>query len=72
MLTKSFPLTLFYIPTDKNDGIRRSVAGVILHETKRTKGWNNGWAAKLKGDMLTVGAHLGVIVSETLQATRVA
>ncbi|MGA7391596.1 MAG: MerR family transcriptional regulator [Terrimicrobiaceae bacterium] len=41
MLTKSFPLTLPYIPTDNNDGIRRSVAGAILYETKRTKGWNS-------------------------------
>jgi hypothetical protein len=43
-------------------------AGVILYETKHTKAWSDGWARKLKEDMLRVSAHIGVIVTDALPA----
>jgi hypothetical protein len=38
-------------------------AGVILWEAKRTAKWGNPWPAKLKEDMRTVGAEVGVIIT---------
>jgi hypothetical protein len=40
--------------------------GVILYETKRTKNWSDAWISKLKEDMRTARAEIGVIVTETL------
>ena len=40
--------------------------GCILIETKRTKGWQDAWTAKLRGDMRTARADIGLIVTETL------
>lgn len=40
--------------------------GIILYETKRTKGWANAWLPKLKEDMRNAKAVLGVVVTETL------
>ena len=40
--------------------------GVILYETKRTQNWSDGWIAKLKEDMRSVKAEIGVIVTEVL------
>ena len=40
--------------------------GVILWESKRTKTWSEGWIGKLKEDLRADGAHLPVIVSETM------
>ena len=40
--------------------------GLIVWEAKRTKHWNDNWLEKIKEDADRVGAHLRVIVSETL------
>ena len=40
--------------------------GIVVWEAKRTKRWNDNWLAKIKADADRVGAHLRVIVSETL------
>lgn len=40
--------------------------GIVVWEAKRTKHWNDDWLAKIKDDADRVGAHLRVIVSETL------
>ena len=40
--------------------------GMIVWEAKRTKHWNNDWLEKIKEDADRVGAHLRVIVSESL------
>ena len=40
--------------------------GIVVWETKRTKRWNNNWLAKIKKDADRVGAHLRVIVSQTM------
>jgi hypothetical protein len=40
--------------------------GAILWETKRTKVWNDGWLAKLKGDLRAARAEVAVLLSETL------
>jgi len=37
--------------------------GVICYESKNTKAWSDGWITKLKQDMLTVNADLGVLVT---------
>jgi hypothetical protein len=38
-------------------------AGVILWETKRAKDWSAQWISKLKDDMRTSGAALGILVT---------
>ncbi|OGD83258.1 hypothetical protein A3J17_01725 [Candidatus Curtissbacteria bacterium RIFCSPLOWO2_02_FULL_40_11] len=40
--------------------------GVILWESKRTKGWTDSWISKLKGDLRAEKANIPVIVSESL------
>ena len=40
--------------------------GKVVWEAKRTKRWNDDWLGKIKEDADRVGAHLRVIVSETL------
>ena len=42
------------------------VAGRIAFETKRTKSFSNSWIEKLKVDMRTHKADIGVIVTETM------
>jgi len=37
--------------------------GVICYESKNTKAWSDGWITKLKQDMLTVNADIGVLVT---------
>ena len=37
--------------------------GVICYESKNTKAWSDGWLTKLKQDMLSVNADLGVLVT---------
>ncbi len=37
--------------------------GVICYESKNTKAWSDNWIAKLKQDMLKVGADIGVLVT---------
>ncbi len=37
--------------------------GVICYESKNTKSWSDNWIAKLKQDMLKVGADIGVLVT---------
>ena len=37
--------------------------GVICYESKNTKAWSESWIAKLKQDMLKVGADIGVLVT---------
>ena len=40
--------------------------GRILFETKRTASWSDAWPQKLREDMHTVGAAVGVIVSQAM------
>lgn len=40
--------------------------GTILVETKRTKAWQDAWTGKLRGDMRTARADIGLIVTETM------
>lgn len=40
--------------------------GSILWESKRTKGWSDGWIQKLKDDQREAKADLGIIVSAVL------
>lgn len=40
--------------------------GIILVETKRTKAWQDTWTSKLRGDMRSARADIGLIVTETL------
>ena len=37
--------------------------GVICYESKNTKAWSEGWISKLKQDMLSVNADIGVLVT---------
>lgn len=37
--------------------------GIICYESKNTKAWSDGWIAKLKQDMLSVNADIGVLVT---------
>ena len=48
-----------------NDG-QLGICGIVVWEAKRTAHWNDNWLAKIKQDADRVGAHLRVIVSETL------
>lgn len=45
---------------------RGNECGVILWETKRTKNWQDSWIEKLKADQRSEGAHISVIISQTL------
>ncbi len=38
--------------------------GKIIFESKRTKGWNNGWVEKLRSDMRKKQADLAILVSQ--------
>ncbi|MBI5805594.1 DUF2130 domain-containing protein [candidate division TA06 bacterium] len=40
--------------------------GVILWESKRTKGWSDGWLAKLREDQRMAKAEVAVLVSQVL------
>ncbi len=40
--------------------------GTILWESKRTKGWSDGWLVKLRDDQRKAKAELAVIVTKTL------
>jgi hypothetical protein len=40
--------------------------GIIVWESKRTKGWSDGWIQKLKDDLRLVKGDVAVIVSEAL------
>ncbi|MCG8601065.1 MAG: DUF2130 domain-containing protein, partial [Verrucomicrobiales bacterium] len=40
--------------------------GILLVETKRTKAWQDAWTAKLRGDMQSARAYIGLIVTESL------
>jgi hypothetical protein len=40
--------------------------GTIVWESKRTKGWSDGWLQKLKDDLRAVKGDIAVIVSEAL------
>ena len=42
------------------------VVGAIAYETKRTKTFSNGWIDKLKTDMRSHKAQIGIIVTETM------
>lgn len=37
--------------------------GAICYESKNTKAWSDGWITKLKQDMLTANANIGVLVT---------
>jgi hypothetical protein len=37
--------------------------GIICYESKNTKAWSDGWIIKLKQDMLSVHADIGVLVT---------
>jgi len=47
------------------DGLGRD-CGVLLWETKNTKGWSSQWIPKLKDDMIQVRAALAILVSVVL------
>ena len=47
---------------------RLGACGMLVWEAKRTKHWNDSWIEKIKQDADRVGAHLRIIVSETLPA----
>lgn len=40
--------------------------GTILWESKRTKGWSDGWLAKLREDQRTAKAEIAIIISQVL------
>jgi hypothetical protein len=40
--------------------------GTIIWESKRTKGWNDGWLTKLRDDQRTAKADIALIVSSAL------
>ena len=42
--------------------------GAIYYESKRTKAFNDNWIVKLKKDMQSASAAIGVIVTETMPA----
>jgi hypothetical protein len=42
------------------------LCGTILWESKRTKGWSDGWLTKLRDDQRKAKAELAVIVTQTL------
>lgn len=42
--------------------------GRILWESKRTKNWNDGWLAKLRGDQRAAKAEIAIIMTHTLPA----
>ncbi len=54
------------------DVVQRVVApggqscGAILWESKRTKGWNDAWLAKLRGDQRASGAEIAILVTQAL------
>lgn len=45
---------------------RGAVCGSILWESKRTKGWSDGWIGKLKDDQREARADIAAIVSEVM------
>jgi hypothetical protein len=56
---------------DVSQEVRTNVGrpcGLILYENKRTKNWSDTWIPKLKADMLSIKADIGVIVTEALPA----
>ena len=42
------------------------VCGTIVWEAKQTKGWQQGWLAKLKEDQRAVGAEIAVLVTSVM------
>lgn len=40
--------------------------GTMIWESKRTKGWNDGWIAKVKDDQREAKADIAVIITETM------
>jgi len=47
-------------------GAGGQASGTILWESKRTKGWSDGWLAKLREDQRTAKAEVAVLVSQVL------
>lgn len=45
---------------------REQVAGSIIWETKRTKGWDNKWLPKLREDARRINASEAILVTEVL------
>lgn len=43
-----------------------TACGRIVFENKRTAAWSDGWTSKLREDMHTVGAAVGVIITQVL------
>jgi hypothetical protein len=41
-------------------------AGIVVWESKRTKGWSKEWPSKLRADMQRLGGDLGVIVTDVM------
>jgi hypothetical protein len=48
---------------------RGTACGVILWEVKRTKGWTDSWATKLKNDLRAEKANIPIIITEVLPKT---
>ena len=47
-------------------GAGGQASGTILWESKRTKGWSDGWLTKLREDQRTAKAEVAVLVSQAL------
>ena len=47
-------------------GTGGQASGTILWESKRTKGWSDGWLTKLREDQRTAKAEVAVLVSQAL------
>jgi len=41
-------------------------AGIVVWESKRTKGWSKEWPAKLRADVQRLGGDVGVIVTDVM------
>jgi len=75
LLRAKFPLdTIDPVPKGEHGGdtLHRVVGplgqacGTILWESKRTKGWSDGWLPKLRDDQRAAKAEVAVIVSQVL------
>ncbi|MCH2235440.1 MAG: DUF2130 domain-containing protein [Crocinitomicaceae bacterium] len=44
----------------------QEICGKIIYESKRTQNFANDWIPKLKGDMLSSGADVAVLITQTL------
>jgi hypothetical protein len=48
------------------NGLIGQPAGIVLWESKRTKGWSDAWLTKLRDDQRRCGADVALIISQAL------